>query len=114
MKRMMALSKAVLAALVAALVLVLAACGTSTATGAAPPTATAIPTQTPTPTPTPAAVTVYLGAGDVVYALDGRTGARRWTYDTGQHSNMGGVGNVHIVNGLVYFTYEYDHSLNAL
>src|SRR5262249_436956 len=104
MKRMMALSKAVLAALVAAVALVLAACGT----------ATAIPTQTPRPTPTPAAVTVYVGAGDVVYALDGRTGARRWSYDTGHHSTMGGVGNVHIVHGLVYFTYEYGRPLNAL
>ena len=113
MKRNMTMSKGALAALLATVLLILAACGTSTTTGATTPAETASLTQTPTSTPSPSAVTVYLGAGDVIYAFDGRTGAQRWTYDTG-HSNGGRASGVKVADSIVYFTDTYHNSFNAL
>src|SRR5689334_25338051 len=84
MKRM-----ATLCVLVMTLVsLSVSACASSTA--ARPPvvpTATHVPTATSTPVPPP--VNAYLGAGGTVYALDGRTGARLWTYDA--HNLVGNL-----------------------
>lgn len=94
--------------------LLASACASSTASrsSAPAPTATHAPTATPTPVPPP--VNAYLGAGDTVYALDGRTGARLWTYDTGLHSGEGSIADVHVGDGAVFFTNDRDHSLYAL
>jgi len=80
--------------------LAVSACASSTASrpSAPAPAATHAPTATPTPPPPPP-VNAYLGVGGTVYALDGRTGARLWTYDA--HNN---AGNLELSGTTVIFT----------
>lgn len=99
--------------------LILAGCGVSSGAAVAP-TATTRPTPRPTASPTapPQAATLYLGVGQSVYALDLRTGAKKWTYHTGQPEIVGGayqaVGDVTVADGNVYFLDEADSSMYAL
>ena len=106
--RTLALAALALSALVAS------ACASSTVSRptATAPTATHASTATPTPIPPP--VNAYLGAGDTVYALDGHTGARLWTYDTGQHTGSGDILRVYALDDTVYFTDTADYTLYAL
>jgi outer membrane protein assembly factor BamB len=95
--------------------LALSACASSTVSrpSAPAPAATHASTATPTPVPPPP-VNAYLGAGDTVYALDGRTGARLWIYDTGQHTGSGDILRVYALDDTVYFTDTADYTLYAL
>lgn len=97
----------------------LAGCSTnrpaaSTPSSSAPASATATPTATPIPRPT----TLYLAAGQTVYALDLTTGAKRWTYATGLPEQSGGMYNwisaIAAASGVVYIHNVADNSLYAL
>jgi outer membrane protein assembly factor BamB len=93
-----AFSLAVLAAMMA----LTTACANST-TRARPASGTATPSPTATPAlPTSSQVTAYVGAGDHVYALDGHTGAVKWTYVTGHGTAFGGIDNVAVMAGVVF------------
>lgn len=99
----------------------LAGCATSPPTASTPPSstlATATSTATATATPTPRPTTLYLAAGETVYALDLTTGAKRWTYATGLPAQSGGRNNwisaIAATSGVVYFDSVPDNSLYAL
>lgn len=97
--RPLAFSLAVLAAVLA----LTTACANST-TRARTASGTATPSPTATSTlPTSSQVTAYVGAGDHVYALDGRTGAVKWTYVTGHGVGAGGITNTTLMAGVVFF-----------
>src|SRR5258706_5967659 len=85
-----------LTALVAMLALT-SACATST------PTQNRIATATPSTLPSSLPVTAYFGGGDRVYALDGRTGAVKWTYITGHGVGAGGITDTAVIAGVVFF-----------
>lgn len=99
----------------------LAGCSTnrpaaSTLPSSAPATAT--PTAPATATPTPRPTTLYLAAGQTVYALDLATGAKRWTYATGLPEQSGGqyhwINAIAAASGVVYIHNFADNSLYAL
>jgi outer membrane protein assembly factor BamB len=83
-----------------ALLALTSACATSgtrghTGTGTASSTLSALPSASP--------VTAYFGGGDRVYALDGRTGAVKWTYTTGHGVGAGGITDTVVLAGVVFF-----------
>lgn len=92
--------------------LLASACASSTSSRppATAPTATHAPTATPVPPP----VNAYLGVGSSLYALDGRTGARLWTYDATQQPGGGSVQDVHVADDVVFFINDSDHSVDAV
>lgn len=99
----------------------LAGCAINPPTASTPPSstlATATSTATATATPTPRPTTLYLAAGETVYALDLTTGAKRWTYATGLPAQSGGRNNwisaIAAISGGVYFDSVPDNSLYAL
>jgi glucose dehydrogenase len=100
--------------MLASALLSLVACATSTAQKSTP-AATASPTETATPTASPGTgVHVYLGVGATLVALDGRTGAKLWTYDTGQHAPKGGVTAILVAGDRVFFRCNDDNSVYAV
>lgn len=82
----------------------------STPTASAPTSASASATPTSTPR------TLYLAAGQSLYALNLTTGAKRWTYTTGLHEQPGynGISALAAASGVVYFHNIADNSLYAL